>query len=245
MQRYFIHLAYQGGAYCGWQVQPGSVTVQGVLNDALSMLLRKSVETVGCGRTDTGVHATSYYAHFDTDSPIDEAWLTFKLNNVLPKDIAVYEVLQVEPNRHARFDATLRSYTYRLHTRKDPFLTGLSVFTHYQLDLDAMNQAGRLLERTSDFASFCKAGSDQKTTLCELARCEWQSGEHQISLHISADRFLRNMVRSIVGTSIDLGRGKISFTDFENIVNAKSRSAAGTSAPAHGLYLSAIRYPFL
>ncbi len=245
MQRYFIHMAYHGGAYCGWQIQRGSSTVQGVLNEALSMLLRSEVETVGCGRTDTGVHASSFYAHFDSETAIDELWLTFKLNTVLPKDIAVYDVLSVGEEHHARFSATYRSYTYRMHTRKDPFLDGLSLFTHYELDLDLMNRAGEFLMRTNDFAAFCKTGSDQKTTLCKLMQCEWHSEGYAIHLQISADRFLRNMVRSIVGTSIDLGRGKISLDDFEAIVQSKSRSRAGTSAPAHGLYLSAIGYPFL
>lgn len=245
MQRYFIHLAYHGGAYCGWQVQPGSPTVQGALNNALSVLLQKPIETVGCGRTDTGVHASSYYAHFDVADALDPAWLVFKLNGILPKDVAVYEVLPVDSAHHARFSATLRSYTYRLHTRKDPFLEGLSVFSHYELDLDLMNRAGDLLVTTHDFAAFCKTGSDQKTTVCEVTQCVWQADGYSVHLQISADRFLRNMVRSIVGTMIDLGRGKISFEDFEAIVHSKSRSRAGTSAPAHGLYLSAIRYPFL
>lgn len=242
MVRYFIHLAYHGGAYHGWQVQPRAPTVQQTINEALGTLLRHVIEVVGCGRTDTGVHASSYYAHFDVAEPIDAEWLKVKLNSMLPADIAVYDVFEVTAMEHARFSAVERSYTYSLHNRKDPFLIGRSVFCHYNLDLEQMNKAGTYLCSVNDFASFCKAGSNQKTTLCTLIRCHWHREGHRLYLTISADRFLRNMVRSVVGTSIDLGRGKINLAEFKAIVASGDRGKAGTSAPAHGLCLSDVRY---
>jgi tRNA pseudouridine38-40 synthase len=244
MPRYFIHLAFNGGGFHGWQIQPEAPTVQSALDGGLTTLLRTPVETVGCGRTDTGVHASSFYAHFDADGSIDTTWLCTKLNALLPKSIAVFKVFEVDASLHARFSATQRTYTYWLHTRKDPFLEYLSVETHYTLDLEMMNQAGEFLRTVNDFGAFCKVGSDNKTTLCRLDECHWEAAEHRIKLTISADRFLRNMVRSVVGTSIDLGRGKITLVEFKAIVASGNRSEAGTSAPAHGLYLSDVAYPF-
>lgn len=244
MQRYFIELAFNGGSFHGWQIQPEAPTVQSTLDQALALLLREPIETVGCGRTDTGVHASCFYAHFDTEPEVDTAWLTLKLNAVLPKSIAVFRVFPVDAELHARFSATQRTYTYWLHTRKDPFLDGLSVETHYDLDTDAMNEAGDYLLTINDFGAFCKQGSDNKTTRCRLDVCRWERDGHRLALTISADRFLRNMVRSVVGTTIDLGRGKIGMDDFKAIVASGNRSAAGTSAPAHGLYLSGVAYPF-
>lgn len=244
MQRYFIHLAFNGGGFHGWQIQPEAPTVQSALDGALTILLRTPMETVGCGRTDTGVHASCFYAHFDADGSLDTEWLCTKLNALLPKSIAVFKVFPVDAELHARFSATQRTYTYCLHTRKDPFLEQLSVETHYALDLDLMNRAGEYLRTVSDFGAFCKAGSDNKTTVCRLDECRWQREGHRIYLTISADRFLRNMVRSVVGTSIDLGRGKLTLDDFKAIVASGNRSEAGTSAPAHGLYLSGVAYPF-
>jgi tRNA pseudouridine38-40 synthase len=244
MQRYFIHLAYRGTAYCGWQVQPGDQTVQGTLHDALAMLLRVPVETVGCGRTDTGVHASSFFAHFDADFEFDLDKTAKKLNAMLPADIAVFQIFPVNADLHARFSATERSYQYHLHTQKDPFTEGLSVFTPYQLDVDRMNQGAQILLQTRDFASFCKAGGNQHTTFCALTACKWVAHSKGYRFEISADRFLRNMVRSVVGTMIDLGRGKIDLKAFEAIVQSKDRSAAGTSVAAHGLFLTDVRYPF-
>lgn len=244
MQRYFIHLAYRGTAYCGWQEQPGDQTVQGTLHDALAKLLRAKFETVGCGRTDTGVHASSFFAHFDADFSFDIEKTAKKLNAMLPADIAVYQIFPVATDMHARFTATQRSYTYHLHTQKDPFSEGLSVFTPYQLNVDLMNQGAQLLLQTRDFASFCKAGGNQHTTFCTLTACKWLAHSKGFTFEISADRFLRNMVRSIVGTMVDLGRGKIDLQTFKAIIDAKDRSAAGTSVAAHGLFLTDVRYPF-
>lgn len=245
MPRFFIHLAYRGTNYNGWQAQPNGVTVQEELNTALSTVLRTQIETMGCGRTDTGVHASSFYAHFDCETPFERDWLIFKLNQLLSPDIAIYDITEVEVGAHVRFDATLRTYKYYIHTKKDPFLQDISWYTHFQLDLDVMSEASDILLKTSDFASFCKGGSEHKTTKCRLAACRWERDEHRITFTISADRFLRNMVRSIVGTSVDLGRGKITLEAFNEIVQLKDRSRAGTSAPAHGLFLSAVNYSFL
>jgi tRNA pseudouridine38-40 synthase len=244
MQRYFIHLAYRGSAYCGWQEQPGDQTVQGTLHDALAKLLRVKFETVGCGRTDTGVHASSFFAHFDADFTFDIEKTAKKLNAMLPADIAVYQIFPVATDMHARFSATQRSYTYHLHTQKDPFSEGLSVFTPYQLNVDLMNEGAQILLQTRDFASFCKAGGNQHTTFCTLTACGWLAHSKGFTFEISADRFLRNMVRSIVGTMVDLGRGKIDLQTFKAIVDAKDRTAAGTSVAAHGLFLKDVRYPF-
>jgi tRNA pseudouridine38-40 synthase len=244
MQRYFIHLAYRGSAYCGWQEQPGDQTVQGTLHDALAKLLRAKFETVGCGRTDTGVHASSFFAHFDADFTFDIEKTAKKLNAMLPADIAVYSIFPVATDMHARFSATQRSYTYHLHTQKDPFSEGLSVFTPYQLNVDLMNEGAQILLQTCDFASFCKAGGNQYTTFCTLTACKWLAHSKGFTFEISADRFLRNMVRSIVGTMVDLGRGKIDLQTFKAIVDAKDRTAAGTSVAAHGLFLTDVRYPF-
>lgn len=244
MPRYFIHLSFNGGGFHGWQIQPEAPTVQSTLDAALAMLLRIPVESVGCGRTDTGVHASSFYAHFGIEDGVDTEWLCNKLNALLPKTIAVFRVFEVDASLHARFSATQRTYTYWLHTRKDPFLEHLSVETHYTLDLELMNRAGEYLRTVSDFGAFCKVGSDNKTTVCRLDECRWERVDHRIKLTISADRFLRNMVRAVVGTSIDLGRGKLSIDAFKAIVASGKRSEAGTSAPAHGLYLSDVAYPF-
>lgn len=244
MQRYFIHLAYRGSAYCGWQEQPGDQTVQGTLHDALAKLLRVKFETVGCGRTDTGVHASSFFAHFDADFAFDIEKTAKKLNAMLPADIAVYSIFPVATDMHARFSATQRSYTYHLHTQKDPFSEGLSVFTPYHLNVDLMNEGAQILLQTRDFASFCKAGGNQYTTFCTLTACKWLAHSKGFTFEISADRFLRNMVRSIVGTMVDLGRGKIDLQTFKAIVDAKDRTAAGTSVAAHGLFLTDVRYPF-
>lgn len=244
MQRYFVHLAYRGTAYCGWQEQPGDKTVQGTLREALFTLLRSRIETVGCGRTDTGVHASSFFAHFDTELVLDTEKTVKKLNSLLPVDIAVFKIFSVNIDLHARFSATLRSYEYHLHTQKNPFNEGLSVFTPYHLNVALMNEGAQILLLTRDFASFCKAGGNQHTTFCSLTKCQWVEDEKGYRFEISADRFLRNMVRSIVGTMIDLGRGKIDLVTFQSIVEAKDRSEAGTSVAPHGLFLTEVRYPF-
>lgn len=246
MQRYFLEIAYEGTAYHGWQLQPNAISVQAVVEKALATLLRQRVRCVGCGRTDSGVHATQFFLHFDVQDPIeDKQHFVFKLNNVLPKDIAAYELLPVAPKSHARFDASERAYSYHIHQRKDPFLQGRSTYCIHHLDLAAMQAACDKLLAVKDFASFCKAGADVKTTLCDLKEARWEKQGHRLIFHIRADRFLRNMVRAIVGTLMDVGKGRISVEEFEEIVARKDRSAAGTSVAAHGLYLSEVNYPFL
>lgn len=247
MSRYFMHLAYDGSAYHGWQVQPGSVTVQELIDQALRTVFRQpDIQTVGCGRTDSGVHASQFYLHFDVSDPlIDPQKDLYRLNNFLPYDIACYELLPVHADAHARFDAIERAYEYRIHTRKDPFLKKYSVFLGYELDVELMNRAGQLLLHHQDFGAFCKSGSDQHTTICNVVEASWLKEGYHLRFHIRANRFLRNMVRAIVGTMLDLGRGQISLEEFEAILQSGDRSQAGTSAPAHGLYLSEVKYPYL
>lgn len=247
MQRYFLHIAYDGSAYHGWQMQPESTSVQEIITQGLRTILRQpDIQTVGCGRTDSGVHATQFYLHFDSNEIlVDPAKDVYRLNNFLPFDIACFGLLPMHNEAHARFDATERAYEYRIHTVKDPFLNKYSVFTPYDLDVELMNKAGQMMLNHTDFAAFCKSGSDQHTTLCELKEVSWLKLGNQLKLHIRANRFLRNMVRAIVGTMIDLGRGQITLEEFESILNSGNRSNAGTSAPAHGLYLSEVKYPYL
>lgn len=243
MHRYFLEIAYKGTNFHGWQVQPNAPTVQETLQSAMQTYYRQPIETVGCGRTDTGVHATSYFLHFDLAEDIaDPEKDIFKLNAMLPADIACRSLRQVSPKAHARFDAIFRKYDYLIHTQKDPFLEGRSMRCTYELDWELMDEACAILLQTTDFASFCKSGSDIKTTECHLKEARFEHSNGRAVFHIAADRFLRNMVRAIVGTLIDVGRGKIDPVDFRQIINAKSRSRAGKSAEACGLYLAEIKY---
>lgn len=242
--RYFITLSYDGTRYHGWQLQPNGTSVQEVLDRSLSLLLHADVHTAGAGRTDAGVHARMMVAHFDHPLPVDGRQLAYKLNRLLPCDISVQRVEPVADDLHARFSATQRTYYYYVHTRKDPFLRHYSCQIGYQLDFALMNQAARLLLDYDDFGAFCKAGADVKTTLCTVVRAEW----HQTSpttwyFEIAANRFLRNMVRAVVGTLIDVGRGRLTLDGFRQVVEGRSRSNAGESMPAHALFLERIDYP--
>ena len=245
MNRYFITFSYNGTAYHGWQIQPNGITVQERLQQALATLLRQPVEVVGSGRTDAGVHATMMVAHFDapplTDTP---AQLAYRLNHLLPADIAVQRIEPVSSDMHARFSAISRTYHYYLHTEKNPFLANRSWECHYPLDFDAMNEAAQWLLTQQDFAAFCKAGADVKTTLCQLSHAQW----HQLSptewrFEITANRFLRNMVRAVVGTLVEVGRQRLTLQQFQQVVASHSRSQAGESMPAHALFLVDISYP--
>lgn len=241
--RYFIWFSYDGGQYHGWQIQPNGITVQSELERCLSLLLRKAVNVVGAGRTDTGVHARRMAAHFDTDVLFEPSLLVHKLNGLLHQDIAVQSVVPVSNGLHARFSATKRTYRYYVHTQKDPFVRHYSLELHYQLDYDMMNEAGRILTEYDDFGAFCKAGSDVKTTLCHVTHAQW----HQNSLtawyfEISANRFLRNMVRAVVGTLIEVGRGRMSLDDFRKVIEGKQRTQAGESMPAKALFLENVAY---
>lgn len=246
MQRYFIYLCYDGTRYHGWQVQPNGISVQEELQSCLSTLLRRPVEITGAGRTDAGVHARQMVAHFDAGDVFDETQLAYRLNRMLPRDIAVSRIEKVADGLHARFSATSRTYHYFIHIGRDPFLRHYSLEMPYQLDFARMNEAARLLLEVKDFGAFCKAGADVKTTLCDVTKAQWELMEDgdvkRWRFVITANRFLRNMVRAVVGTLVDVGRGKISQEEFRQIVVSGSRSNAGESMPGHALFLWDIKY---
>lgn len=241
MQRYFMHLAYRGAPFHGWQVQPGDVSVQSVLEEALTTLLRRPTPIVGAGRTDAGVNASMMVAHFDAERPLDP----HAVNSLAGRDIAVYAITPVHAEAHARFDATSRTYHYRAVEHKTPFLYPLTWQTR-PLDYEAMNRAARLLLQTEDFTSFAKLHSDAKTNICHVTRAEWVSDPATggMTFVITANRFLRNMVRAVVGTLVDVGRGKLTEAGFADVIAARNRCAAGTSMPAEALYLADITYPY-
>ena len=241
--RYFVWFSYDGTAYHGWQIQPNGNSVQEELQRALSTLLREEISVTGAGRTDAGVHARQMVAHFDFSEAIDLEQLAYKLNRILPCDIAVDRVELVDDDMHARFSATSRTYHYYIHTKKDPFSRPYSTELHYELDFDKMNEAGRILMTYDDFGAFCKSHSDVKTTLCRVTKAEWvQTSETSWYFEITANRFLRNMVRAVVGTLIDVGRGRLTLDDFRKVIEGKRRTAAGESMPANALFLESIRY---
>ena len=243
VKRYFIWLSYDGTNYHGWQVQPNGISVQGELQRVLSTLLRQDISITGAGRTDAGVHARVMAAHFDFEGDIDCQQLAYKMNRMLPGDIVISRIEEVAPDLHARFSATERTYHYYIHTRKDPFLRHYSCEIHYPLDFAAMNEAGRILTTYEDFGAFCKAHSDVKTTLCHVTRAEWiQTGENTWYFVITANRFLRNMVRAVVGTLVDVGRGRLSLEDFRKVIEGKKRSDAGDSMPGNALFLEDVKY---
>ena len=251
--RYFIQLSYDGTGYHGWQVQPNGVSVQEVLQKALSTLLRQPTEVTGAGRTDAGVHASMMVAHFDwpaahegegcEEAPLDCTQLTYKLNRLLPPDVAVQAVRPVGPEMHARFSATRRTYHYYIHTHKDPFLRGYSWQVNVPLDFALMNEAAQVLLEYSDFTSFSKTGTDVKTNICQLTEARWEQlkpGEWRFT--VSANRFLRNMVRAIVGTLVEVGRHRMTISQMRHAIEAKDRQRAGESVPGHALYLANIEY---
>lgn len=246
MNRYFVELVYNGGPFNGWQIQPNAISVQETLEKAFSLILREKISISGCGRTDTGVHAKSYVAHFDCSlDTIDSDYYCYKFNTYLPKAIALRKISKVDKNAHARFDALERSYEYHITTRKNPFKEGLSTHIYYKPNVDAMNEAAKLLLQYNDFTSFAKLHSDAKTNDCNVTRAEWSqvSGDQWV-FHISANRFLRNMVRAIVGTLLEVGKGNLNVVEFSQIIEAKDRNKAGTSVPPQGLFLTDIKYPF-
>lgn len=241
--RYFITFSYDGTRYHGWQIQPNGNSVQEELQKALTTLLRRPTDVVGAGRTDAGVHARRMVAHFDADAAVDCAQLAYKLNRFLPRDISVSGVEPVADGMHARFSATSRTYHYYIHTFKDPFLRAYSCEIHYPLDFDMMNEAAAVLMEYDDFGAFCKSNSDVKTTLCRVTAARW----HRLSPHswyfeITANRFLRNMVRAVVGTLIEVGRHRLSVSDFRRVVECGRRTEAGESMPGHALFLEDVKY---
>lgn len=242
MKRYFIYLAYNGANYCGWQIQPNGISVQETIEKALSTVLRLPYSIVGAGRTDTGVHAKMMVAHFDSEQDIKPGMLIRKLNSVLPKDISIYEILEVKDDAHARFDATSRLYRYYITKAKDPFLNHMKYKIQGKLDIAAMNDCGSTLFEYEDFTSFSKLHTDVKTNNCTIMQAQWEKYGDDYIFTIKADRFLRNMVRSIVGTLLDVGKGKIGVQEFRQIIEAKDRCKAGTSVPAQALFLEEIEY---
>ena len=244
MSRYFVTLSYDGTRYHGWQIQPNGVSVQERLQEALSTLLREPIAVTGAGRTDAGVHARKMVAHFDwKGDAIDGQQLAYKLNRLLPYDIAISKVEMVSEDMHARFSATSRMYHYYIHTTKDPFQRAYSCEIHYPLDFAKMNDAARILMTYEDFGAFCKSGADVKTTLCQVTKAEWvQTSPTTWYFEIRANRFLRNMVRAVVGTLIEVGRGRLSLDDFKKVIEGKQRSDAGESMPGNALFLEDIVY---
>lgn len=245
IMRYFIEFAYNGKNYCGWQSQPHSPSVQETLNKALSTLLKAPIDVVGAGRTDTGVHARQMFAHFDHEEIAGTDQLVKRLNSFLPKDIVVYRFIPLHDEAHARFDATSRTYEYHIHTFKDAFDHENSWYNFHPLDVDKMNEAAQLLFSYTDFKCFSKAHTDVKTYNCDIREARWAQDGNKLVFTITADRFLRNMVRAIVGTLVNVGLGKITLNDFKEIIESRDRSRAGFSVPAHGLYLTKVIYPYL
>lgn len=244
MQRYFIYLAYDGTNYHGWQIQPNGVSVQECLMKALSTFLRVNVEVVGAGRTDAGVHASLMVAHFDGKEDLDTITVAEKLNRLLPPDISVFQIRKVIPQAHARFDALSRTYKYYITTVKYPFNRHLKYRIYGNLDFEAMNEAANILFDYTDFTSFSKLHTDVKTNNCRIMQAEWTcEDKNNWVFTIKADRFLRNMVRAIVGTLIEVGRGKLSVEGFRKVIEKKNRGMAGSSVPGHALFLVDVEYP--
>tara|TARA_B100000780_G_scaffold164310_1_gene114852 strand:- start:171 stop:923 length:753 start_codon:yes stop_codon:yes gene_type:complete len=243
MPRYFIHLAYDGGAFCGWQIQPNARSVQGDLEENLTKVLREPIYVTGCGRTDTGVHASDFYAHFDVNHSVDGEQLAYKINKMMGGEVAVFSIFQVEDDLHARFSALDRTYHYFIQTTPNPFKRDFSWYFPYELDLEKMNQAAASLLEFDDFSSFCRSGSDVTNHLCDVRKAIFEPIDGGYRFEISANRFLRNMVRAVVGTLLEVGTGKISVDEFKQIVKQKDRKRAGASAKAHGLFLCKIKYP--
>lgn len=243
--RYFIILSFRGTAYHGWQIQPHSITVQEALDNALSTILNEEIKTTGAGRTDTGVHAKFFCAHLDSikSDLIQRSKLINRLNRYLPKDISIKQIARVADTAHARFSAVSRTYRYYISRVKDPFRDDLLWYYNGNMELETMNKACKILMKHDDFTSFSRLHSDNKTNLCKIYHAEWTERENIVIFTIKADRFLRNMVRAITGTMIDIGRGRTSLNRFEEIIKSKNRGNAGKSAPASGLFLEDIGYP--
>lgn len=240
--RYFLELAYFGKAYHGWQRQPNARSVQETVENAISTLLQEEIEIVGAGRTDAGVHAKQLFAHFDVENELPED-LVFRLNSFLPKDVAIGNIFRVKPEAHARFDATARSYEYHLVQKKDVFALGTAYWIKKDLDVGSMNEAAAVLLNYRDFECFSRSRTDVRTYNCRISRAYWEKTDTGLIFHITADRFLRNMVRAIVGTLLQIGLGKMEVQAMHDIIKSKSRGEAGASVPAQGLFLTKIEYP--
>jgi len=244
LQRYFLQISYKGSNYHGWQVQPNAASVQEVIEKVLSTLLHENISVIGAGRTDTGVHASFFILHFDTEkADINSEDFVYKLNSFLPNDIAVQQIRKVKNDAHARFSAVSRTYKYYLTTEKNPFTTE-TVYRHKKKpDIKKMNETAKILFEYVDFTSFSRLHTNVKTNDCKIYHAEWFEEGNILVFKIKADRFLRNMVRAIVGTLLEIGKGELSKDDFRSIIEQKNRKFAGSSAPAHGLFLVDIEYP--
>lgn len=236
-------MSYNGGAYHGWQIQPTDISVQEVLEKALSTLLKETISIVGAGRTDTGVHASQMFAHFDTEVVFEEGQLMYKLNSFLPKDIAIHTIFKVNAEAHARFDALSRTYLYRISLKKNVFSYNNALYMKQHLDVEKMKEASKILFDYKDFQCFSKTNTDVKTYNCDIMKAEWFFKDNELHFVVKADRFLRNMVRAIVGTMVTIGLGKMRVEDLHRVITSKNRSKAGYSVPAHGLYLIHVEYP--
>jgi tRNA pseudouridine38-40 synthase len=247
MPRYFVHIAYNGKNYHGWQRQPNGISVQEAVETALSILLKEKLSVTGCGRTDAGVHARDFYFHYDFAASLDEAAvndIAYRLNRYLPGDIVVFRMFRPGDDFHARFSASSRTYVYQISRRKDPFANGLAWIMDAPLNIDLMKVAANSLIGTADFTCFSKSNTDTKTNMCTITKALWSENDNILSFEITADRFLRNMVRAVVGTHFNIGKGKMSLEDYKKLLVSGNRSDAGESVPAHGLYLTKVEYPF-
>lgn len=245
MQRYFLEIAYKGTHYNGWQLQPNQPTVQAAIEKAISTILREETGVLGCGRTDAGVHAKQYFLQFDTPKKVDGGKLVYRLNGLLNYDVAVKRIIPVSSDAHARFDATERTYQYFIHSQKNPFLQDRSLYVSEKIDLDAMNKASEMLLKNEDFESFSKVHTDVNNFNCKVSHAKWSQQQDQWMFEITANRFLRNMVRAVVGTLLEVGSGKISLSEFDEVIKSRSRSRAGKSVAARGLFLTNVKYPYI
>jgi len=242
--RYFIELSYHGKNYHGWQRQPNAKSIQEVIENSLSLLLSDSISVIGCGRTDTGVHASQFFLHFDVEDVLNEEQLKFKLNAFLPNDIAIHHVFLVDKESHARFDASFRSYAYRISLVKDPFLVDSSFqINHKNLDIIKMNKAAKILLEYENFKCFSRSKTDVKTYDCDVSKAVWKKEKNLLVFYITANRFLRNMVRAIVGTLLEVGKNNMSLGDFRKVIEGQDRTKAGASVKAKGLFLTKVGYP--
>lgn len=240
-------MSYLGSNYHGWQVQPNATSIQEIVNEKLSLMLQEPIHVIGCGRTDTGVHARNFYAHFDSKSKgleTDDKFV-FKLNSFLPRDISIFRVLKVHNSAHSRYDATDRTYKYYICSRKDVFNLGQCWHLYGSIDIEAMNEGSKILMEYNDFTSFSKLHTQVNNNLCQLKFAKWKYENKMLVFEIQANRFLRNMVRSVVGTLVEIGRQKLEITELRRIIEAKDRRQAGMSVPAEGLFLENISYPYI
>lgn len=243
MPRYFVELKFKGTKYAGWQRQKNSLTVQELVDKAISTILKSEIFTTGCGRTDSGVHARYFVAHFDYINEIDKKNFIYKVNAILPEDIAILNIYKVQDNAHARYSAISRTYEYIITKKKDPFEIDTALFFPHELNLNLMNNACEVLKKYEDFSSFAKLHSNTKTNICKIFNAFWLENNEKIIFKITANRFLRNMVRAIVGTMLEIGQEKINLNEFVKIIESNDRSKAGKSVDAKGLFLIDVNYP--